>query len=309
MKKFFNIAGVTALLLLVYSALQGLFTALLMAVFVVYATIKGEVDLKNLPDITSVSRITDIPVLGNYIVEVMAWGLFLSVVSMILFLHLTKFFRLRKSILNSISFRPLLVSTLLVFTSMFALNLFVQFFPLEDMLENEFMGLTHNAIGALSISILGPVLEEMMFRGAIQGYMMRRVRYPWVAIIAASLLFGVFHMNPVQIVYATLLGVVFGWIYYRTGSLLSVIVGHVLNNSIATFTMLLFGDSSESEIIEGISPFAEHVLTAMLFVVFSAVSIVLAVKLHRMLPAPPNPWHESDEKPEPVTEEVANKEL
>lgn len=297
MKKFLKIAGVIAMLLVVYAALQGLFTGVVMVVFLVSAVIRGEVSIEQLHDITAINRITDVPGLGDNAISVMAIGLFLAAASMLMFIHLTKLFRLRKGLFRSIALRPLLVSTLLVFTSMFALNLFVQFFPLEDKLADEFQGLTHNFLGAFTISILGPVLEEVMFRGAMQGYMMRHVRSPWVAIAIAALVFGMFHMNPVQVVYATLLGVVFGWIYYRTGSLMSVIVGHVLNNSIATFTMLLFGDSSESEIIEGVSPFAEHVLTAVLFVGFSAASIALAIKLNRMLPAPPKPWHESDELP------------
>ena len=230
--------------------------------------------------------------------------LFLAAAAMLLFIHFTKLFRLRKSLFSSIAFKPLLVSTLLVFSSMFALNILVQFMPLEDELSNEFQGLSRNLLGAFTISILAPLLEEVMFRGAIQGYIIRKLRTPWVAIVVASLVFGLFHMNPIQVVYATLLGVVFGWIYYRTGSLMSVIVGHVLNNSIATLTMIFFGDSTETEIIEELSPFAENVMSGMMFVLFATVSVLLAVKLNRMLPAPPEPWHESDEEEQPLVCEV-----
>ena len=34
----------------------------------------------------------------------------------------------------------------------------------------------------------------------------------------------------------------FGWLYYRTGSLLPGIIGHVLNNSVAAVNMILYGD-------------------------------------------------------------------
>ena len=70
---------------------------------------------------------------------------------------------------------------------------------------------------------------------------------PWTAIIVSSLIFGVVHMNPAQIPFAFLLGMMFGWLYYRTGSLLPGIIGHVLNNSVATANMLLYGDVTIEE--------------------------------------------------------------
>jgi membrane protease YdiL (CAAX protease family) len=176
---------------------------------------------------------------------------------------------------------PLLWSTLLVLTSIFALNTFVSWFPLENILENEFDGLSRNFIGAFTIAVLAPVLEEVMFRGAIQGYMMRRFNNPWVTILAAALVFGVFHLNPVQVVYATLLGVILGWIYYRTGSLLPVILGHVLNNSIATISMLLGLEEGGDMPLET----TDKVLMAVVFVVATAVAVKLVQVLDRELPA------------------------
>ena len=103
-------------------------------------------------------------------------------------------------------------------------------------------------------------------------------------------------MNPVQIVYASLFGFVLGWIYYRTGSLMSVIVGHVLNNTIATLMMLSFGNVEESELIAQMMP-QETVIVSqiVMFVLFGGLSLMLASKLHHSMPAPPVPWHESDE--------------
>lgn len=301
-KNLLKVLGVIALLLIVYAAFQGIFSGLLIGVAVGYSIAVGKVAPDQFNDIPNIEKLSDIPGIGDCAIDIMAAALFLAALSMLLFIHFTKLFRLRMSLFRSIAFKPLLVSTLLVFFSMFALNIFVQFFPLEDNLSNEFQGLSRNLLGALTISVLGPVLEEVMFRGAMQGYMMRRLHTPWAAIVTASVVFGVFHMNPVQVVYATMLGIVFGWIYYRTCSLMSVIVGHVLNNSIATLTMLCFGESTETEIIEELSPFAENVMSGILFAVCAAIAILLAVKLNRMLPAPPAPWHDSDEKPQPSCE-------
>lgn len=294
MKKFFKVLGVIALLIVVYSLFQGLFTGLAMVVFVVYAIIAGKIDVNAIATYGDAQAFMENPVMEGYVTDAMAWGLFLSAINMLLFIHLTRLFRLRMSIFASIARRPLVFSTFLVFTSMFALNIFVQWFPLEDMLTDQFEGLTHTLLGAFTISVLAPVLEEVMFRGAIQGYMMRRFRRPWLAIVVAGLVFGIFHMNPVQVVYASLLGIIFGWIYYRTRSLLSVIVGHVLNNTIATITMLFFADTSETELIaENFSPVAETAMEVMMFLGFAAVSVFLAIKLHRMLPPVQVPWSDA----------------
>ena len=123
-----------------------------------------------------------------------------------------------------------------------------------------------------SLAFLAPLLEEVFFRGAIQGVLMRFFGRPWPAIIVAALVFGIIHWNPVQVVYATLFGLVLGWIYYRTGSLLSVIVGHVLNNSLAVMTTVAFSTADEQAVANSQAGIAG-------FVLFAALSVFLALKL------------------------------
>ena len=293
MKKNLRIIGVVALLLAVYLVFQFVFSALAMGVYLVHAVISGAIHMDMLQDIPA---LVESPAVKEFSNESMALGLFLSSLAMLFFIHKTGLFRLRLSLFRSIAFKPLLQSTALVFTSMLALNILVQWLPLENVLENQFEGLTHTFLGALTISLLAPVLEEVMFRGAIQGYLTRKLGNPWLAMAIAALVFGVYHMNPVQVVYASMFGFILGWMYYRTGSLMSVIVGHVLNNSIATLTMLMFGTATESEMMGDILP-QEAVIASqvMMFIVFAAASVLLVIKLHRSMPAPPVPWHESDE--------------
>ena len=293
MKKDLRIIGVVALLLAVYLVFQFVFSALAMGVYLVHAVISGAIQPELLQDIPA---LVESPAVKEFSNESMALGLFLSSLAMLFFIHKTGLFRLRLSLFRSIAFKPLLQSTALVFTSMLALNILVQWLPLENVLENQFEGLTHTFLGAFTISLLAPILEEVMFRGAIQGYLTRKLGNPWLAMAIAALVFGVYHMNPVQVVYASMFGFILGWMYYRTGSLMSVIVGHVLNNSIATLTMLMFGTATESEMMEEILP-QEAVIASqvMMFIVFTAASVLLVIKLHRSMPAPPVPWHESDE--------------
>ena len=151
MKKFFKCLGVIALLIAVYSIFQALFTGLAMAGFIFYAIAAGDIPVEMLSE---ADGFMTNPQLSGYMVDAMAIGLFLSAANMLVFIHLTKLFRLRMSIFRSIAMKPLLISTLLVFTSMFALNIFVQWFPLEDVLEDQFAGLTIR----LSVRLQSPYL-------------------------------------------------------------------------------------------------------------------------------------------------------
>ena len=48
------------------------------------------------------------------------------------------------------------------------------------------------------------------------------------------------------------MGMMFGWLYYRTGSLLPGIVGHVLNNSLAAVNMIIYGHVPIEEQMEDV---------------------------------------------------------
>ena len=270
MKKGLRLVGTVAMLVAMYFLLQVLFIVVSEIVALGIAVCAGDVSREALDMVDKAQYLKDTP----YIVHAQAWGLFLSSLSMLLFIHFTGYYKLRKDLLRSIAPRPLLISTLLVFFSMFALNIFVQWFPLKDNLGDTFGGLSRNVVGVLGLAFFGPLLEEVLFRGAIQGLLMRYFGRPWLAIILSALVFGIFHMNPVQIVYATLLGIVLGWIYYRTGSLLSVIVGHVLNNSLAVVTTLAFGSVDEQVVANSAAGIAG-------FVFFAVLSGWLALKLNK----------------------------
>ncbi len=82
------------------------------------------------------------------------------------------------------------------------------------------------------IALLPAVCEEIAFRGFILSGLLRRMSPP-TAIIVSGFLFGFFHMNPQQLLTATVLGWVLGIIATRSGNLLPGIVFHFVNNSLA----------------------------------------------------------------------------
>lgn len=221
----------------------------------------------------------------------LAASLFLSALLMIWHLVTFGYVRFSPRFFTEVSLGVLVRTAVLIFGSMYVFNVTLDWLPLPDLMEDTFMDMGNEPLGVLSMALVAPLVEEMMFRGAIQGYLMRRCSNPWTAIVVSALVFGVIHMNPVQVVYATLLGLVLGWIYYRTRSLLPVIAGHVLNNSVAVASMKIWG----SEDIEAITVDDKTVmLPVLLFIVALLVPVVL--KLNRELPSVPRPWRGKDEE-------------
>lgn len=81
----------------------------------------------------------------------------------------------------------------------------------------------------LGSGLLIPFAEELLFRGVVYGriklYYGRRV-----ALAGSALLFGVFHVNMVQFIYATLLGLVLAVLAEYTGHLYAAVLGHIAAN-------------------------------------------------------------------------------
>ena len=90
----------------------------------------------------------------------------------------------------------------------------------------------------ISICILTPISEELLFRGYILDAL-NRLHGKWPAIIISSIIFGMVHFDPFTMGMATIGGVIYGWIRMRTGSLVPGIVAHAMWNTMALmFTYL-----------------------------------------------------------------------
>jgi membrane protease YdiL (CAAX protease family) len=92
-------------------------------------------------------------------------------------------------------------------------------------------------IGFIAIVVIGPIVEEMLFRGYLQTALSRRMK-PWLAIVVASCAFAAIHLQPAAFPMLALVGGVFGFLYYRTGSLRVSMVLHMLNNGLAFAALL-----------------------------------------------------------------------
>lgn len=104
---------------------------------------------------------------------------------------------------------------------------------LPNTMENLFQEMMTHPLGIFATVVMAPVMEELLFRGAIQGHLMRIWKNPTWAILLSSLLFGLVHGNPAQIPFAFIVGLGLGWMYYVTGSLAPCFFMHFVNNGSA----------------------------------------------------------------------------
>ncbi len=101
------------------------------------------------------------------------------------------------------------------------------------------LGLPLDNVGWLFLNMflyafLPAIAEEIIFRGVIlQG--LRKNMSDSISILISAALFALMHCNLQQLVFPMLIGLILGWIATRTGSLLSSIIVHFVNNSITIF--------------------------------------------------------------------------
>jgi uncharacterized protein len=99
----------------------------------------------------------------------------------------------------------------------------------------------------LPVALASSVGEEVLFRGALT---------PWIGIIASSILFGLLHQMRGRsrlswVLFATVVGLMFGALFRVTGSLLGPILAHALINA-ANLRFLLTHAPSRPQAMGGL---------------------------------------------------------
>lgn len=125
---------------------------------------------------------------------------------------------------------------------------FVDAFTQYDKLVDKVIGAYSSWVMLLAVCILAPIAEEFMFRGLIQKYSLKC--FPAVvAIVLQGFLFGLYHGNMVQGVYAFVLGTLLGFIAYKFDSLVPNIVLHMAINVSLLFVPQSLFESTTSTIV------------------------------------------------------------
>ena len=81
----------------------------------------------------------------------------------------------------------------------------------------------------ICLAVLVPICEEYVFRGLFFQRMRARTSYRYAAIYS-SLVFGMLHMNLIQMIYGFILGLMLTYVYEKYGSLKAPIIAHMSMN-------------------------------------------------------------------------------
>jgi uncharacterized protein len=109
--------------------------------------------------------------------------------------------------------------------------------PQQQALDDAAVGGVDALLAVVLAVMIAPVLEELVFRGALHGALRARVGI-WPAALLSSAVFAVIHVeivasSPAFLIQLFLLGLVFVWLYERTGNLVAPIVAHLVFNAIS----------------------------------------------------------------------------
>ena len=134
---------------------------------------------------------------------------------------------------------------------------------LPNFAEQEFGTIMGTPWGYLVIGLLAPLSEEIVLRGAILKELLKSEKLStWTAIAISALFFALVHMNPAQMPHAFIIGLLLGWMYYRTGSILPGVAYHWANNSVALYALYPDPDMKLIDIFKGSE---QHVYMALGF--------------------------------------------
>ena len=139
-------------------------------------------------------------------------------------------------------------------------------------------------ISFVFVGIVGPILEELFFRKLL----IDRLRpYGEVAsVVISASFFALFHMNFSQLLYAFGVGLILGYLYYRSGNFTLTASLHVLFNLVmGVIPMVFYGPILEfydvianvTDESEMLSVFAEYIIPFALYGIYALALFALVI--------------------------------
>ena len=126
----------------------------------------------------------------------------------------------------------------------------------------------------ISVSVFAPLFEEWLCRGLVLRGLLQK-SHPTSAIMVSAVFFAVLHMNPWQALPAFLLGLLFGYVYYKTGSLKLTMLMHCVNNTMAVIFSKIPSLAEADSFTEVLSPWAYACIIAACVCFVAATCVVL----------------------------------
>lgn len=146
-------------------------------------------------------------------------------------------------------------------------GLFSEFGSDEISLPTSALGI---ALTFVSMAVLPALLEEWIYRGIILKALLPYGRIG--AILVSSIMFGMMHISPDSVIFATYVGIALAICYVVTGSVWCGVLIHFINNAYSTVNSYIFKYGSENLYA------IDSLLTMLLMVIGFVAVIYYAVK-------------------------------
>lgn len=123
---------------------------------------------------------------------------------------------------------------------------------MPEQTEQLFEGIMKQPWGYAAIGLLVPIAEEMVFRCGILRKLLDIFgqRWHWAAIAVSAVLFGALHGNLAQGIHAFIIGLLLGWMYYRTKSIIPTVALHWVNNTVAYVMYNIMPQMNDGKLID-----------------------------------------------------------
>ena len=146
---------------------------------------------------------------------------------------------------------------------------------MEEMLEKTSIFITsfdsvgQFLLGLIVVAVIPGIGEDLVFRGIIQNNLLSITKNIHVAIWLAALLFSLFHLQFYGLVPRMFLGVLFGYLYYFSGSLLYPMIAHFINNGFTLLMLYLYNIGEISFDIESTEtlPWTQVLISAIVTII------------------------------------------
>lgn len=134
------------------------------------------------------------------------------------------------------------------------------------------------ALGVATVVVVGPLGEELLFRGLLQQAARSTMR-PLLAAVAIGLLFGGLHFLPAYLLALSFVGIVLGLLFERSANLWSCVLAHASYNALV---LVALGTLGPEGTLPGLASEGQAWLAA------GVATALVALTLGRMRPE--RPW-------------------
>ncbi|MDP4143053.1 MAG: type II CAAX endopeptidase family protein [Bacillota bacterium] len=120
-----------------------------------------------------------------------------------------------------------------------------KFFPSYDETAKILGSSMNTVLGIIIITLLIPMFEEILFRGLVMSEIEKNIRIS-LTVVIQGVLFGVYHLNLLQGLYAGILGILLGYLCISTNSIFTSMAGHITFNICGGIVLpLLLAETSQ----------------------------------------------------------------